>query len=56
MPLSNTYLVDNVDEFLGCFSSKASGDSETGWGVHEGSDDRNELGRERICYEGATAK
>ena len=53
---SDTYLINNVDEFLSCFSSKVSSDSETGWGVDEGSDDRTELGREGVCHVGAIFK
>ena len=48
--LNNTYLINDVDEFLSFFSSKASGGSDTGWGVYEGSDDRFELGRRGICH------
>ena len=53
---NNTYLINNVDEFLSFFSSKVSGDGETGLGVYEGSDDRNELSHEGICHVGAIAK
>ena len=54
MPQLNTaHLINSVDEFLGFFASKASRDSDTGWGVYEGSDDRDGVSGGGFCYVGA---
>ena len=50
LQLNNTCLINNVNEFLGFFVSKASGDSDTGWRMHEGSDGRDGLSRGGICH------
>ena len=55
MQSNNTYLINIVDEFLSFFS-KVSGDSGAGWGVYEGSYDRDKLGRGGIHRVGAIAK
>ena len=57
MPQSNnTYPINNIDEFLSCFSSEVSGGGETGWRVYEGFDDRNKLGRRGIGHVSAVVK
>ena len=43
--LDDAYLINEVSEFLSFFTSKASRETNTGRGVYEGSDDRNELSR-----------
>ena len=45
MQSNNAYLINNVDETLSFFASKASRESDTGRGVYEGSDYRNEFSR-----------
>lgn len=54
LQLNNTYLIDDVDEFLSFFSSTFSGGSDIGLGVYEGSEDPGDgLIRRGICLVGA---
>ena len=56
MQPNDAYLINNVDESLCFFASKASRESDAEWGVYEVADDRDELGRGCIeiwCRRGA---
>ena len=56
---NNTHPINNVDKFLIFLASKAPRESNTGRGVYERSDDRNELGHGSVsggrCQQGVLA-